>query len=46
MRRLQRNHGYTGSYSAVRRFLTHLRAERGARATTILEFAPADAAQV
>jgi transposase len=43
---LKRNHGYTGSYSAVRRFLLHLKAERGARATTILEFAPADAAQV
>ncbi|MEM5300293.1 DDE-type integrase/transposase/recombinase, partial [Burkholderia sp. JPY481] len=43
---LQRNHGYTGSYSAVRRFLLHLKAERGARATTILEFAPADAAQL
>jgi transposase len=43
---LQRDHGYTGSYSAVRRFLLHLRAERGARATTIPEFAPAEAAQV
>lgn len=31
---LKRNHGFTGSYSAVRRFLTHLKAERGARATT------------
>ncbi|RQQ81897.1 IS21 family transposase, partial [Burkholderia stagnalis] len=26
---LQRNHGYTGSYSAVRRALQHLAAERG-----------------
>ncbi len=43
---LKRNHGYTGSYSAVRRFLTHLAGERGATATTILEFSPADAAQV
>jgi hypothetical protein len=43
---LQRNDGYTGSYSAVRRFLLHLKAERGVRATTILEFAPADAAQL
>ncbi|MGF6978233.1 transposase [Paraburkholderia sp. JPY465] len=43
---LQRNHGYTGSYSAVRRLLLHLKAERGARATTILEFAPAHAAQL
>ncbi|MEM5389606.1 hypothetical protein VSR68_39580 [Paraburkholderia phymatum] len=37
---LERNHGYTGSYSAVRRFLLHLKAERGVRATTILDFAP------
>jgi transposase len=43
---LKRNHGYTGSYSAVRRFLTHLASERGGAATTILEFSPADAAQV
>ncbi len=35
---LKRNHGYTGSYSAVRRFLTHLAGERGVTATTILEF--------
>ncbi|MGP8437948.1 hypothetical protein ACT2FY_08130 [Paraburkholderia fungorum] len=39
---LKRNHGYTGSYSAVRRILLGLRAERGVAATTILEFAPAD----
>ncbi|MGF6759676.1 transposase [Paraburkholderia sp. GAS42] len=43
---LERNHGYSGSYSAVRRFLLHLKAERGVTATTILEFPPADAAQV
>ncbi|CAE6873414.1 hypothetical protein R69746_08602 [Paraburkholderia aspalathi] len=43
---LKRNHGYTGSYSAVRRILLGLRAERGVAATTILEFAPAEAAQV
>lgn len=43
---LERNHGYTGSYSAVRRFLLHLKAERGVRATTILDFAPAEASQV
>lgn len=30
---LKRNHGYTGSYSAVRRFLTHLAGERGVTAT-------------
>lgn len=43
---LERNHGYTGSYSAVRRFLLQLKAERGVRATTILEFAVAEAAPV
>ena len=43
---LQRNHGYTGSYSAVRRFLQALSVERGVKATTVLEFAPADAAQI
>ncbi|MEM5405612.1 hypothetical protein [Paraburkholderia unamae] len=43
---LRRNHGYTGSYSAVRRMMVHLAAERGVAATTILEFAPADAVQV
>jgi len=43
---LKRNHGYTGSYSAMRRFLIHLKDERGVAATTILEFAPADAMQV
>ncbi|WP_225032055.1 DDE-type integrase/transposase/recombinase [Paraburkholderia sp. XV] len=43
---LKRNHGYAGSYSAVRRMLLNLKAERGVRATTILEFAPADAVQV
>lgn len=43
---LKRNHGYTGSYSAVRRFLKHLGAERNVTATTILDFPPADAAQI
>jgi len=43
---LKRNHGYTGSYSAVRRFLNHLEAGRCVQATTILDFPPADAAQV
>ncbi|MCA7955873.1 IS21 family transposase, partial [Burkholderia seminalis] len=43
---LRRNHGYTGSYSAVKRMVRHLVAERGVAATTILEFAPADAVQV
>ncbi|MGN3967377.1 hypothetical protein ACS0ZG_35970 [Burkholderia gladioli] len=43
---LRRNHGYTGSYSAVVRMVGHLAAERGVAATTILEFSPADAVQV
>lgn len=43
---LQRNHGYTGSYSAVRRMVRQLAAEQGVAATTILDFAPTDAAQV
>ncbi len=44
---LQRNHGYAGSYDAVKRMLRRLSAERPALGTTtILEFAPADAAQV
>ncbi|WP_230945552.1 hypothetical protein [Burkholderia pseudomultivorans] len=34
---LQRNHGYTDSYSAVRRALQHLAAERGVATTTILD---------
>ncbi|WP_227245405.1 hypothetical protein [Paraburkholderia caribensis] len=43
---LRRNHGYTGSYSAVRRNLLGLRAKRAVPATTILELAPAEAAQI
>lgn len=43
---LQRNHGYTGSYCAVKRMLRRLGAERGVATTTILDFAPADAAQI
>ena len=42
---LKRRHGYTGSYSSVRRFLRSL-AEQTPRVTTVLEFAPGDAAQV
>jgi transposase len=42
---LKRQHGYTGSYSSVRRFLQSL-AERTPRVTTVLEFAPREAAQV
>ncbi|MGF6634873.1 hypothetical protein [Paraburkholderia sp. MM6662-R1] len=32
---LQCNHDYTGSWSAVQRFVLHLKAEGAARATTI-----------
>jgi len=42
---LVRNHGYTGSYSAVRRFLQRLDATTP-KATVILDFAPGEAAQV
>lgn len=42
---LVRNHGFTGSYSAVRRFLRTL-APPSARATTILDFEAGDLAQV
>lgn len=44
---LKRNHGYSGSYSAVRRFLAGLTAAQPEfGATTRLDFEPADAAQV
>lgn len=44
---LERNHGYTGSYDAVKRMLRRLAAERHpVGTTTILEVAQADAAQV
>lgn len=42
---LVRNHGFTGSYSAVRRFLQSLDAATP-KATVILDFAPGEAAQV
>ena len=42
---LVRNHGFTGSYSAVRRFLQALD-DRTPKATVILDFAPGEAAQV
>lgn len=45
-RALVRNHQFAGSYSAVRRFLQRHEASRPAAATTVLEFAPAEAAQV
>jgi transposase len=43
---LMRNHGFSGSYSAVRRMLTSIESARPPKATTILEFAPGEAAQV
>jgi transposase len=44
---LARNHGYTGSYSAVRRFLQQLAASRPAPdATCRLSFEPGEAVQV
>jgi transposase len=44
-RALMRNHAFAGSYSAVRRFLQG-HAARTPAATTVLEFAPGEAAQV
>jgi transposase len=43
---LCREHGYTGSYSAVRRMLGTLAATRPPEATVRLQFAPGEAAQV
>lgn len=44
---LKRNHGYAGSYSAVRRMLQTLAAAAPERTTTMrLDFAPGDAGQV
>ncbi len=40
---LKRRHGFTGSYSSVRRFVQGL-TETTPRLTTVLEFAPGDAA--
>jgi transposase len=42
---LKRQHGFTGSYSSVSRYLRGL-AEKTPRVTTVLEFAPGEAAQV
>lgn len=44
-RALMRSHGFTGSYSAVRRFL-QAHEETSPKVTVILDFAPAEAAQV
>lgn len=43
---LTREHGYRGSYSAVRRILAGIRASRPPEATVPLSFAPGEAAQV
>ena len=43
---LKREHGYTGSYSAVRRMLATLKRETPPEATVRLDFAPGEAAQV
>lgn len=43
---LKRNHGYSGSYSSVRRLLQGLAATQPVVATTRLDFAPGEAAQV
>ncbi len=43
---LRREHGYTGSYSAVRRMLGAVAVTRPPEATVRLEFAPGSAAQV
>ena len=43
---LKRDHGFTGSYSAVRRMLATLRRESPPEATVRLIFAPGEAAQV
>ena len=43
---LQRQHGWTGSYSAVRRMVAGIRAALPPEVTCRLEFAPGEAAQV
>ena len=43
---LCRNHGYTGSYSAVHRLIRSIRRVRAPEATVPLSFAPGEAAQV
>ncbi|MDC6171355.1 IS21 family transposase [Paucibacter sp. XJ19-41] len=43
---LKREHGFTGSYSAVRRMLQGMRASLPPEVTVRLSFAPAEAAQV
>lgn len=43
---LCREHGYTGSYSAVARMLVHLRGQQPPEVTVRLSFEPGDAAQL
>jgi transposase len=43
---LCRNHGYSGSYSAVRRMVSAIQASLPPQATVRLDFAPGEAAQV
>ena len=45
-RALVRNCGFTGSYSAIRRFVQSLPDQGGVKATVLLDFAPGEAAQV
>ncbi len=42
---LKRQHGYTGGYNTVQRLIKHLK-NQSAEVTTILEFKPAECAQV
>jgi transposase len=43
---LQRNHGFTGSYDAVQRFVKKIKDKLKIKATTILDFKPGECAQV
>lgn len=43
---LQRNHGYTGSYSSVYRMMVSIAGAKPVKATTVLSFVPGEAAQV
>ena len=42
---LQREHGFTGSYNAIQRFIKHIK-NQSIEVTTILEFKPGECAQV
>lgn len=43
---LQRQHGYTGSYDSVQRFVKKIKDNLSVKVTTILEFKPGECAQV